>query len=1143
MKLWSSNPQSTVRDYRGFVATCTGLVVTYCVTVLWNVATFPDVGLRCLLPDGPLPIQTVPAVDLDSASRLLSHGFGKQVRQANTEIAHHEIRDGVRVGVQLLSLSFGQDQQKGVSNVGKRDSLIEPQTLSNNGTALLNVPIPEPGIEIWEWVRGESAKVQPAPRAGDHLVRLNGQRIGTFLDFVSALESLRSAKIPPGGQLAPGSDPGELKVPPLVEVYNSNPALPAERLVEVVFRRPGSPRPDLENRVYVPIHPVNVTEVSLTIFWFVCQLSILAVALTSYWYRPFDRVAQNFCLMCCAAMGAFVPGFHWWILADNPLLNIPFIVCASMLPSLVLNFFLVFPKEPEYVRGHRGLVFGTLFGIAGLICTALVVIYWSAWSLNGSTTLTIFQKLAVLSQIVVLGAASTADSVSQSTALLSLLRSTVHLAIVMASLYFAATVGKLAVSLFRIETPRERRQVVTILGAALLSTIPIGYTLFLAFFRKVDFALGHAQFPMFIASMLFMAAYSNGIFRHRLMLAEEAEDRSRRYILMSILVSGGFATFLAIGGVFAHSYSLPLNSTTTQQISLFFILLLAAGLSLWVRDRLQAAVDRRFFSEKYQLDRAMQQLNRSAAYLAEPSGMADITLKTCQDLMDASWAIMYVRDGQGVFRLIGTRATATAPAQLRPDQVHVEIAGESVIHRIPSANREVMSPMQQLLHDLRAELLCVMEGEGGVHGVIILGRRRGGTVFTAEDITFLHAIAQMSVLALHSSRANQTMAKLDAELKMKMDRIAEQQRQMAALRAELTALQTDAGQSPVVASEQEFDREGVRGNSPALLEVLDQVRKVSRSTSTVLIRGESGTGKELLARVIHRNSDRATGNLVCVNCAALSPSLLESELFGHVKGAFTGAHADKAGRFQAADGGTLFLDEIGDISQETQVKLLRVLQERCFEPVGSDKTVHVDVRLVAATNRNLEEMIAKGQFRADLFYRLNVVALTLPPLRNREGDLAELVFFFLSRAAKKTKKQIRQIDPDALAALEAHSWPGNIRELENNIERAVVLADSDIVTLADLPIELRHPLETVPGNLSKRKSIASPITAVVKSVARKLSDPDDFSSSSVSRDAASEEQQLREALRVAGGNKAVAARQLHLPRSTFFSKCKKYGIT
>ncbi len=1122
--------------------------MTYCVTVLWYVATFPDVGLRCLLPDGPSPIQVVPAIDVRPAFKLLSLRFAVQNKRQVSEIAQANMPSGFRIALKFLSLGSRKTDATAVAVAGRQGSRIANVQPTSEISPITPPTQYATGIEIWEWVQANSKKVQPTPRAGDQLLRLNGRKIGTFLDFVAAVESLRSAKIPPGGQLAPNSDPGELRVPPLVEVYNSDPSLPSERLVEVVFRRPSSSRPELENRVYVPVHPVNVTEVSLTIFWFVCQLSILAIALTSYWYRPFDRVAQNFCLMCCASMGAFVPGFHWWILSDNPLLNIPFIVCAAMLPSLVLNFFLVFPKEPDFVRSRRSLVFGSVFGLAGIICTALVVIYWAAWSLNGSTTLNIFQKLAVLTQIVVRGAASSVDSVAHSTALLSLLRSTVHLAIMVASMYFALTVGKLAFSLFRIDTPRERRQVVTILGAALLSTIPIGYTLFLAFFRKVDFALGHAQLPMFIASMLFMAAYSNGILRHRLMLAEEPEDKSRRYVVMSLLVSGGFATFLAIGGVFAHSYSLPLNSSTTQQLSLFFILLLAAGLSLWVRDRLQAVVDRRFFSEKYQLDRAMQQLNRSAAYLAEPSGMADITLKTCQDVMDASWAIMYVLDGHGVFRLIGTRSTANAPSQLRSEQVLVEIPGETVIHRIPSANRDAMSPMQQLLHDLRAELLCVMEGEGGIHGVVILGRRQGGTVFTAEDITFLHAIAQMSVLALHSSRANQAMAKLDAELKMKMDRIAEQQRQMAALRAELTSLQTDAGQSPVVASEQDFDREGVRGNSPALIDVLNQVRKVSRSTSTVLIRGESGTGKELLARVIHRNSDRATGNLICVNCAALSPSLLESELFGHVKGAFTGAHADKAGRFQAADGGTLFLDEIGDISQETQVKLLRVLQERCFEPVGSDKTVHVNVRLVAATNRNLEEMIATGQFRADLFYRLNVVALTLPPLRERQGDLAELVFFFLSRAAQKTKKQIRQIDPDALAALESHSWPGNIRELENNIERAVVLADSDIVTLADLPPELRknsglsNTSATPARSASTRLSVSKPSPAIVRSVARRVPEPNEPGLPSVARDPASEEHQLREALRIADGNMAVAARHLNLPRSTFFSKCKKYGI-
>ncbi|MFM8477245.1 MAG: sigma 54-interacting transcriptional regulator, partial [Planctomycetaceae bacterium] len=401
----------------------------------------------------------------------------------------------------------------------------------------------------------------------------------------------------------------------------------------------------------------------------------------------------------------------------------------------------------------------------------------------------------------------------------------------------------------------------------------------------------------------------------------------------------------------------------------------------------------------------------------------------------------------------------------------------------------------------------------------------------------------------------QTMARLNAELKSKMENIAEQQRQLTALRAELTMLQRDAGQHPVQQSDLQLDREGVRGASTALLTVLDQVRKVARSDSTVLIRGESGTGKELLARVIHRNSDRAAENLICVNCAALSPSLLESELFGHVRGAFTGAHADKPGRFQAAHNGTLFLDEIGDVPLETQVKLLRVLQERKFEPVGSDRSVEVNVRLIAATNRNLEELIRRGQFREDFFYRLNVVPLTLPPLRERREDLPELVFYFLSRSARKTHKQIRQINPAALECLQQHSWPGNIRELENVIERAVVLAESEIISLDDLPPELRRNAEASTTRLSPLSptSLTGELRPI-KSLARRARSSDrsqnaDAVSATNTADttaqlpAAEEEHLLRDALLKAGGNKAVAARSLNLARSTFFSKCRRYGIS
>ena len=332
-----------------------------------------------------------------------------------------------------------------------------------------------------------------------------------------------------------------------------------------------------------------------------------------------------------------------------------------------------------------------------------------------------------------------------------------------------------------------------------------------------------------------------------------------------------------------------------------------------------------------------------------------------------------------------------------------------------------------------------------------------------------------------------------------------------------------------------LDRGEIRGKSAAIMNVLETAQKAAASTATVLIRGESGTGKELLARVVHRNSNRADKALVSVNCAALAPSLLESELFGHVRGAFTGATSDKEGRFHAADGATLFLDEIGDIPLETQVKLLRVLQERCFEPVGSNKTVKTDVRLIAATHRDLEAMIASGEFREDLYYRLNVVSVKLPALRERREDLIELVFFFLNRTVQRTDKRIRQIEPDALAALEQHHWPGNIRELENAIERAVVLADGDVIMLKDLPAEVSANSMLVASD--------STLSTIAEWPTYNLPYGKASGGETVSRKKSSAEKQLMQAaLDAAAGNKAQAARAMNMPRSTFYSKMKKYGL-
>src|ERR687895_147411 len=246
----------------------------------------------------------------------------------------------------------------------------------------------------------------------------------------------------------------------------------------------------------------------------------------------------------------------------------------------------------------------------------------------------------------------------------------------------------------------------------------------------------------------------------------------------------------------------------------------------------------------------------------------------------------------------------------------------------------------------------------------------------------------------------------------------------------------------------DFDR--IVGTSEPLKRVLGVVRKVAKSNTTVLIRGETGTGKELIAGATHHNSLRASRNFVKVNCAALQENLLESELFGHEKGAFTGADRQRIGRFEQADGGSLFLDEIGDMSSSTQAKILRVLQEHEFERLGGTRTLKVDVRLIAATNRDLPSMVEAGAFREDLYYRLNVVTIEMPPLRERKDDVAALAGFFIRRFSGELKKKIDGLDPDALKLLMRYHWPGNIRELENAIERAMLLADGANIAVDDL---------------------------------------------------------------------------------------------
>ena len=277
------------------------------------------------------------------------------------------------------------------------------------------------------------------------------------------------------------------------------------------------------------------------------------------------------------------------------------------------------------------------------------------------------------------------------------------------------------------------------------------------------------------------------------------------------------------------------------------------------------------------------------------------------------------------------------------------------------------------------------------------------------------------------------------ELELKSERALEHRRLMARLQAydRQTLLST-------------FDN--IVGESPQMKEIFRTIHKVARSNATVLVLGETGVGKELVAEALHRNSSRSDRAFVKMNCAALHESLLESELYGHERGSFTGAERQRIGRFELANEGTLFLDEIGNMTLSTQAKVLRVLQEREFERLGGTKTVKVDVRLVAATNKNLEEAIARGEFREDLYYRLNVVSITVPPLRERKEDIVPLARHFIDRFSAELKKDVRGLEPGTIRMLKRHTWPGNIRELQNTIERAVLMSDGATITTDDLSI-------------------------------------------------------------------------------------------
>ncbi|WP_237729392.1 sigma 54-interacting transcriptional regulator [Schlesneria paludicola] len=948
---------------------------------------------------------------------------------------------------------------------------------------LVNVPENKTGIVIEQttglMVRGG----KPTPVAHDVLLSIKGHPINTSLDFMREESALRSGDYDLG-----------------VERWSLNGfESPGHVPIEFLQKSTGQIQ-----KTDVKVQSVPIREVSLTLVWFLLELLIFSVSAVAFWNRPFDDAARLFFAMCTVTLAAFVGGFHWWTLGSNFWLNLPFVICGVLLPAVILHFFLVYPRpKPPLTLWPRSVI-AAIYAIPVMTIVAFFIVDGFLWLLMESSGNNADVKLA----------------------LLTWLRAGIYSYICLAALYFVVALVALTHSWLTTRNPIERNQVRWILRAGCAASVFIGYSMYLAFFDRENFVLGGGRWPMFLASLVFMVAYAVGIVRYKLMLVDQIVNRGMSYYVLSYGATGTVAFLIASGTLAVRK---P-HALEQQTWVIAGIMMLAVILLIWLRDSWQMFVDRRFFREKYRLDKTLQRMNQAVGRLADVDFLTERMLSSCQDVLQPELAAIYLRDARSTnFRLAGaTGDSAGMPLQFTaPDEFCEALQSDPTLQRVTSGSRDSLTPIQSLLRQVKGDLIHALETNGEITGVVVLGGKQSGLMYSAEDLTFLTALGQITGIALHSANVHQNLKHLNEELRSKVDQISQQRQQIAMLQAELTTNRVDTPSIPVV----EFRREAIIGRGSAISRVLDMVRKVAPSESSVLVRGESGTGKELLAKAIHENSPRRNGPLVSVHCAALSSGLLESELFGHVKGSFTGAHSDKQGRFELAHGGTLFLDEIGDISAETQVKLLRVLQQREFEPVGGSHTIQVDVRLIAATHQNLERLIAEGKFREDLYYRLNVISVVLPPLRERPEDILDLSVSFLKSASTRDGKRIARFDDEALNALMRYSWPGNVRELQNVIERAVVLAESDTVELTDLPFDIQNATGSLqPSHRQEPFRRLNDLDAVPVTVWND-DDPD------------AERQLLLDALHQCGGNKTKAAKRLGLPRSTYFSKLKKHGIT
>ncbi len=925
---------------------------------------------------------------------------------------------------------------------------------------------------------------QELPLTGDKITALDGNTIYSWPQFLRTVQQL--------------------------PIRNSADGVP--NTVRLGFYRPS----DQTNHESLLLYGQTSLENMIPSFlWLVLKMAMVFAGGLILWWKPTEDSARQFFILGLVSLVAYMGGYHWWRIATQPMLIFCFQAGAIFLPAVSLHFFMIFPKQKLFLVRRPLVTFSLVYGVPSLFLFLMITGYFRLRMIYGVD----------------------AASAEGSNFILREMLLEIYFYLAVAFVWFLGCIGCLIHSFRNASDETQRNQVKWILMGCIAALAPIVYSGFIVFTDASRFGRGGATWPMFAASLFVTASFSVSITRYKLIQLSQYLSSGFSYFLMSSLaglIYYGivFSGMLLVGTQFIEQPSLS-QVAMVSGTAMIIILMLDR-----LRGRMKAALDRRFFKEKIKLDQTFRKMSQAIESLVDPLLMARRLLLTTTESLGVPKGSVFLKapDFPG-FKLADYLGNAPRQDVIYNDSVlaKVLLKGESVCLDLASMPSD--PAIRKVLNALGGVTIVPLQHEEDLTGFLVLGQKGSGA-FTIDDLNLLAAFSQITVLGLVSAEGHKKIDLLNNELKGKIVKIAEQQNRILALQSQLsrgsqlsevTDGQVTDALSVNTAGELHLNGQAQKlvGSSQQIKYVMELVGKVAPGGSAVLLRGESGTGKEVVAQVLHEQSSRADKPFVKVHCGALSAGLLESELFGHVKGAFTSAIKDKIGRFEAANGGTLFLDEIGDINQEVQIKLLRVLQEKIFEKVGSNVPIQVDVRIIAATHQNLEELIRQGKFRSDLFYRLNVFPITIPTLKERDDDIPELSYYFLQKACYKLGKTIVSIDDEALLCLRAFSWPGNIRQLENVIERGVVITSSKSLQVDDLPDEIK----AMAYDFNSSVEVANSGQGLIKVT--------DQSKSDYLR---REKDKIFQALSQHGGNKSKASRSLGMARSTLVSRMKKLGL-